>query len=64
MTRRLIALQIRARQAMDRDNGATAVEYGLMVSLIAAAIVITVKALGDELNTVFTNVTTAITPAG
>jgi pilus assembly protein Flp/PilA len=64
MTRRLIALQIRARQAMDRDRGATAVEYGLMVALIAAAIVVTVTALGTELNTIFTNVRTAITPAG
>jgi pilus assembly protein Flp/PilA len=63
MTRRFVALRIRVRQAMDRDHGATAVEYGLMVALIAAAIVGTVTALGGELNTVFTNIKTAITPA-
>jgi pilus assembly protein Flp/PilA len=63
MTRRFVALRIRVRQAMDRDHGATAVEYGLMVALIAAAIVGTVTALGGELNTVFTNNKTAITPA-
>jgi pilus assembly protein Flp/PilA len=39
------------------DAGATAVEYGLMVALIAAAIVTTVAALGTGLNGLFTTVT-------
>ena len=39
------------------DKGATAVEYGLMVALIAAAIVTTVTALGGGLNSLFTSVT-------
>ena len=56
MTRRLVALQIRVRQAMDRDRGATAVEYGLMVSLIAVAIITTVALVGSNLNTMFSNV--------
>jgi pilus assembly protein Flp/PilA len=42
------------------DRGATAVEYGLMVALIAAVIVVAVTALGAKLNTIFTGVTTAI----
>ncbi len=42
------------------DEGATAVEYGLMVSLIAAVIVIAVAALGTKLNGIFTSVTAAI----
>jgi pilus assembly protein Flp/PilA len=63
MTRRLIALQIRARQAMDRDRGATAVEYGLMVALIAAVIVATVTTLGTEINTAFQKVLTAVQTA-
>ena len=42
------------------DEGATAVEYGLMVALIAAVIVVAVGLLGTKLNTIFTNVTTAI----
>jgi pilus assembly protein Flp/PilA len=53
MTRRLVALQIRARQAMDRDRGATAVEYGLMVSLIAVAIITAVALIGTNLSTMF-----------
>ncbi len=39
------------------DEGATAVEYGLMVALIAVAIVGTVGALGTGLNGLFTTIT-------
>jgi len=46
--------------AAGNDRGATAVEYGLMVALIAAAIVVTVTALGGQLNTLFTGITTAL----
>ncbi|MGQ0679286.1 MAG: Flp family type IVb pilin [Actinomycetota bacterium] len=51
----------------DREDGATAVEYGLMVGLIAIAIIVAVTAIGDELNRLFTEVQTrlegVITPA-
>lgn len=47
----------------NREQGATAVEYGLMVALIAAAIILTVTALGGSLNALFTAVTAAITGA-
>ena len=39
------------------DRGATAVEYGLMVALIAAAIVVTVSALGGGLSGLFDRIT-------
>jgi pilus assembly protein Flp/PilA len=42
------------------DEGATAVEYGLMVALIAGAIILTVGLLGTKLNTLFGNVTSAL----
>ena len=35
------------------ERGAAAVEYGLLVALIAAAVIVTVTALGGELNTAF-----------
>ena len=38
------------------DKGATAVEYGLMVALIAVAIIGTVGALGGKLNGLFTQI--------
>jgi len=56
MLKYVVKWQTRAR----KDEGATAVEYGLMVALIAAVIVLAVTALGGKLNTIFTNVTTAI----
>ena len=37
-------------------KGATAVEYGLMVGLIAVAIIVTVGLLGGKLNTLFTTI--------
>ena len=42
------------------DEGATAVEYGLMVALIAAVIITTVGLLGGKLNTLFDNVKNAL----
>jgi pilus assembly protein Flp/PilA len=42
------------------DGGATAVEYGLMVALIAAVIVGVVTALGGNLSTLFTTVSNAL----
>jgi pilus assembly protein Flp/PilA len=36
-----------------RDQGATAVEYGLMVALIAAVIVVAVALIGTKLDAIF-----------
>ena len=48
-----------AAQRRDED-GATAVEYGLLVALIAAVIVVTVALLGTKINGLFTGMTTKI----
>jgi len=40
----------------NNERGATAVEYGIMVALIAAAIVLTVTAVGGQLDSVFAGV--------
>ena len=54
----LLVAQLRDRaDRTERESGATAVEYGLMVALIAIAIIITVTALGGKLNDTFTNIT-------
>ena len=39
-----------------RDRGATAVEYGLMVGLIAVVIIVAVTTLGTKLNGLFSSV--------
>ena len=40
----------------DEEKGATAVEYGLLVALIAAVIVAVVVLLGQNINDAFTKV--------
>ncbi len=42
------------------ETGASAVEYGLLVALIAAVIVVAVFALGTLINTTFTDTEDAI----
>jgi pilus assembly protein Flp/PilA len=45
-------------------RGATAVEYGILVALIAAAIIATVVILGTQINRAFEEVTNALNNAG
>jgi pilus assembly protein Flp/PilA len=42
------------------ESGATAIEYGLIAAGIAVAIIATVQALGSNLNSTFTSVSTAL----
>jgi pilus assembly protein Flp/PilA len=42
------------------EEGASAVEYGLLVGLIAVVIIVAVTALGNKLDALFTTVTTAM----
>ena len=50
-----------ALHALKQDRrGVTAIEYGLIATLIAVAIVGTVSALGSKLNTIFTSIGTSI----
>ncbi len=49
-------------QALQNERGATAVEYGLMVALIAVVIIGAVTAIGTSLNTQFGKVATAVLP--
>jgi pilus assembly protein Flp/PilA len=46
-----------------KDRGATAVEYGLMVALIAGVIIVIVTALGGGIQTTFKKVCDAVSAA-
>ncbi len=59
----LETLAMVARDRMRDEKGATAVEYGLLVGLIAVAIIVTVGLLGGRLNTLFTTILNAL-PGG
>ncbi|BDG08496.1 Flp family type IVb pilin [Anaeromyxobacter paludicola] len=48
------------KQLWNDEGGATAVEYGLMVALIAAVIVTIVTTLGGKVNTAFKTVSDAL----
>jgi pilus assembly protein Flp/PilA len=45
------------------EQGATAIEYGLIAALIAVAAITALTALGDELGTTFTNVDSELAAA-
>lgn len=54
---------LNARLAKMDERGASAVEYGLLVALIAAVIVGAVFALGGTLNDAFTGTNNKIKPS-
>jgi pilus assembly protein Flp/PilA len=48
-------------ERLSRDErGATAVEYGIMVALIAAVIILVVQALGNQVKAAFCDVVTKL----
>jgi len=59
MLSRLVKLQVKAT-ALRNDRGATAVEYGLMVALIAIVIIVAVSLLGRTLSGLFTTVASSV----
>jgi pilus assembly protein Flp/PilA len=63
MLKLFVTLQAWFATKADEERGATAVEYGLMVALIAVAIIVTVTALGGRLNGTFQTVRDAL-PGG
>ncbi|TFV89537.1 Flp family type IVb pilin [Blastococcus sp. CT_GayMR16] len=56
----IVSLLALAKDRMREEKGATAVEYGLLVGLIAVAIIVTVGILGGQLNGLFTTITDAL----
>lgn len=59
MLSHLVKLQVKAA-ALRNDRGATAVEYGLMVALIAVVVIVAVTVLGTNLSSMFQSVATKV----
>jgi pilus assembly protein Flp/PilA len=55
-----VAVQKRFLKFLKDESGATAIEYGLIASGIAVAIITVTKGLGSKLNTTFTSVSSAL----
>ena len=45
------------------EQGQDLLEYALLISLIALVCVIAITSAGNNVNTIFTNIATALTPA-
>lgn len=45
---------------LNDEDGATAIEYGLIAALIAVAIITAVRAVGSDLNNTFSTVASAL----
>ena len=45
------------------EDGATATEYAVLLALVALVVILAGTALGDQINTVFQTVTTALSDA-
>lgn len=45
------------------DNGATAIEYGLIAALVSVAAITALTAMGGSLNTMFSTVSTSLDTA-
>lgn len=58
----VLAHLIRMKHSMTQrdESGATAVEYGLLVGLIAAVIIVAVTLLGSQINGLFTSITNSL----
>ena len=59
MLSQLVKFQVKVA-ALRSDRGATAVEYGLMVALIAVVIIVAVALIGTNLSTMFHTVATSL----
>ncbi len=51
------------KRFLKNEDGATAIEYGLIAALIGVAIIVAVTAVGTSLNDTFTNVSTKLDAA-
>jgi pilus assembly protein Flp/PilA len=49
--------------AIKSQKGVTMIEYALLAALIAVAVITVLGTVGDNLNTVFTNIANALVPA-
>ncbi|QLG91159.1 Flp family type IVb pilin [Pseudomonas yamanorum] len=57
----LIKLYVQLQLFFHRKEGATAIEYVILVAIVALVIVTAGKTLGPKISTVFTNISNALT---
>jgi pilus assembly protein Flp/PilA len=48
---------------LNREEGQSMVEYGMIIGLVAVGVVVVLTMLGTQINAMFQNIVTALTPA-
>lgn len=64
MTMNFTTLKASASKFKKDESGATAIEYALMIALVGAVMIASVKLLGESTDTKFSGVAADITAAG
>jgi pilus assembly protein Flp/PilA len=59
---RRISKSVASWLSIESERGVTAIEYGLIASLVALAIIVGVTALGTQLGAMFSYIATQVTP--
>ena len=60
ITKKFIDARVQLQATQENDEGATAVEYGLIVGGIAVAIIVTVGLLGGAIDGLFNSILTQL----
>lgn len=56
----IVAMQVRFTQASDKERGATATEYALLVAMIATVIIVGVAVFGSAVSDFFSSLGTTV----
>ncbi len=59
-----ISRKVAAMLSVKSERGVTAIEYGLIASLIAIGIIVGIGLVGANLNSLFTYISGQVTPPG
>jgi pilus assembly protein Flp/PilA len=59
----LLKLSVKMQTILMREEGQDLIEYALVVALIALAATTTMRTVGTDINTIFTNIGTQLTTA-
>jgi pilus assembly protein Flp/PilA len=63
MNNMLLKAYVKFQNLMTREEGQDLVEYALLVSLVALAAIAATKSVATAITTIFSGVSTSITPA-
>ncbi|MCL7462312.1 Flp family type IVb pilin [Pseudomonas sp. NW5] len=56
MSDKMLSLYCKAKAFLSREDGASAIEYGIIAGLIALAFIVAATAVGTDLSDLFTKV--------